>query len=168
VEAIAKLIAQKIGITTNYQALYQLAKEQLEATYGYDDSDEEDEETTGWGVENTVLTIIKNDVLDEAVDTKAVLSNEELNYLQKRVHNLDIHIEKQGNSTEQDWELWFNVDLSEDEANFIVHCCLRFTVNSYYIRTNTCAIVSDELSEDNLANKLEKMYVYELLKDKSI
>ena len=49
-EAIAKLIAQKIGITTNYQALYQLAKEQLEATYGYDDSDEEDEETTGWAV----------------------------------------------------------------------------------------------------------------------
>ena len=164
---ITRLIGKKIGITNNYAKIYAYAREQLQGMFGDDDS-EDNEESSGWGVEYLTLQIMKNDAIDEDLGAQGIFSNEEISYLRERVHNLEIHIERQGNSATQDWELWFKLDLSKEINAFIVHCNFRYEVGSYGIEEGISTIVSEEYDDIEVANKLEKIYMFEILKSKSL
>jgi hypothetical protein len=166
-ENITNWIAKKIGIATNYEELFAIAKEQLQEVYG-DEDNEEDDENSGWGVEYTTLSIMKNDVLNEVIEAQGVYKKAELDYLQKRVHNLKIEIEKQGSDTTQDWELWFKLDLSEEDDSFIVNCYYKYKVDTYNLVKVDCNVTSEDLEETEVATKLEQRLMFEILKDNAL
>jgi hypothetical protein len=164
---ITRFIGKKIGITSNYEKLYEYVREQLQGMFGDEDS-EDDEESNGWGVEYLTLRIMKNDAMDEDLEARGIFSGDEISYLRERVHNLEIHIERQGNSPTQYWELWFKLDLSKESDGFIVHCNFRYEVGNYGIEEGISTIVSEEYDDVEVANKLEKIYMFEILKSNSL
>ena len=49
-----------------------------------------------------------------------------------------------------------------------MHCNFRYEVGNYGIKEGISTIVSEEYDDIEVANKLEKIYMFEILKSKSL
>jgi len=152
----AEIIANKLGITPNFNKLYRHIAEELAIQYGYDE-DAEDED--GWGVEYLTLTLVRDGVVD--IDVAHCFEQQQIDFLSKNIKDLSISVRKEGRSHTQEWEFYFPLNLQSDSNPFMVSCFFLFDVTSGVIKDNGSSVAS----ETHSAEEVEKMKLFFQLKN---